>query len=110
MVLLIEEQKSTVTSGSYYSADEVIAILNLIKIDNSLPEDWKSKLSDSIHQMIIDNLEDNWLDYSNVDLSLNGNEIEVECVGYNSGTIERSVDFYIENYIDDILNVEDSND
>lgn len=111
MLTNIKEAVTSVENAypSIFTKDDVIKLLNSIKIESSKPKqaipskEQIQRLCDIVLQQIKDNIEDlssdNVCDLSSAEFELNGNEISVSSIDIDTDRIEDDVVYNIETSI-----------
>lgn len=96
------QQNPSLMSGSLYSVQDVLNILNSIAVPNSLTKTWKQDLGEAIKETIEENF-DQMVDFDDIEFQLDRNEISAQSVGYDSREIRNCINHWIDCYAEDLL-------
>lgn len=99
----IENKKQINLTGAMYSEENILIMLKSIKQPPSLPAGWQEEVATAIEDMIENEMSSEFVDYDDIDLTLHGNEISVECVGVNTRSVRRACEHLVSDRINDIL-------
>lgn len=92
-------------TGSLFTAENVLSILKSIEppvAKASLPDGWDIDLVENISTLIEEDFND-YVDYGDVELELNGDRIDVVNIGYHRHRILNSVKHFVETTATDLL-------
>lgn len=92
-------------TGSLFTAENVLTILKSIEpleVKIALPHGWDIELEEKMVQLIEDDFND-YVDYDDTELELDGDRISVYNVGYKSHRIRNSVKYFIQNTATEVI-------
>lgn len=99
-------------TGSLFTAENVLSILKSIEppvAKGSLPDGWDIDLEEKIVDLIEEDFND-YIDYDDTELELDGDRISVQSVGYKSHRIRNSVKYFVQNEATQLLQPQDENE